>query len=110
MYKGVVIKSSLKNPNILGRFKILEESRSPNSDWELYTIEATPEQIKQLSYELDEGKWYIHFWEGRNVMVVYKDRIFEFNFDDKDNWKPAVDYGLSIGIPIEQLDFPIEQG
>lgn len=106
MYKGVIIKSSLKDPNILEGFKVIRQE--VDEDWELYTVEATREQLEQLSHELDEGKWYAHFWQNRDIIVVYKNKIFEFNFDDKASWKPAIDYGLSIGIPSEQLDFLIE--
>ncbi len=106
MYTGVIIKSSLRDPRILEQFKVLKQEA--DEDWELYTVEATKEQLEQLSNELIKGKWYTHFWQNRDVIVVYKDKIFEFNFDDKASWKPAIDYGLSIGIPAEQLDFPIE--
>lgn len=41
-------------------------------------------------------------------MVVFKDKTFEIDYDDKETWKEAVDYGLSLGIPAEQLDFLIE--
>ena len=105
MYKGVIIKSSLKEPKVLEEFKVLNQEM--DGDWELFTVEATREQIEQLAHELEEG-WYTHFWQGRDVVAIFKDKIFEFNFDEKESWKPVVDYGLSIGIPIEQLDFPIE--
>ena len=108
MYKGVIIKSSLRDPKILDRFRILGHTMSPNSGWDMYTVEATREQLEDLSHELDGGKWYAHFWQGRDVVVVYKDKTFELNFNDKASWRPAVDYGISIGIPKEQLDFPID--
>ncbi len=50
----------------------------------------------------------MHFWDNRNIIVAFKDKIFEIDYDDKGTWKNAIDYGISIGIPKEQLDFSIE--
>lgn len=49
----------------------------------------------------------MHFWQDRDVIVVFRDKMFEVNFDDKETWKDAVAYGLSVGVPEEQLDFLI---
>jgi len=105
--EGIIIKQSLSDPKILEGFKILEHERDDEVDWDLYTVEATEAQVKQLANEIKD-KWYTHFWQGREVIAVFRGKIFKFNFDDKENWKPAVDYGMSIGIPKEQLDFPID--
>ena len=50
----------------------------------------------------------MHFWKDRDVIAIFKDKKFEFNYDDKSTWKDVVNYGLSLGIPKEQLDFLIE--
>jgi hypothetical protein len=50
----------------------------------------------------------MHFWRGKDVIAVYKDRTFEFNYDKKETWSEAVNYGKSMGISEEQLDFLIE--
>lgn len=50
----------------------------------------------------------MHFWQEQDVIAVFKDRKFEFNYDDKSTWKPVIEYGLSLGIPKEELDFPID--
>jgi hypothetical protein len=50
----------------------------------------------------------MHFWDGRDVIAIFKNKVFEFNYDDKSTWSEAVDYGRSQGIPDEQLDFIIE--
>ena len=42
------------------------------------------------------------------MTILFKGKRFEIKFSDKSTWKDAVNYGLSIGIPAEQLDFAIE--
>ena len=61
----------------------------------------------QLQNVIKQGQ-YIHFWKDRTVVAVFKDKIFEFDYNNKGTWKDAVDYGLSLGIQKEQLDFPID--
>jgi len=50
----------------------------------------------------------MHFWRGREVIAIFQGKKFEFNYDDKSSWASAVEHGLSIGIPKEQLDFLID--
>jgi hypothetical protein len=50
----------------------------------------------------------MHFWKGREIIAVFQGKKFEFNYDDKSSWIPAVEHGLSIGIPKEQLNFLID--
>ena len=46
--------------------------------------------------------------ERSGAIVAFKDKIISFEHNKRDTWKPVVEYGLSIGIPKEQLDFPID--
>jgi hypothetical protein len=39
------------------------------------------------------------------MIILFKDKRFEVKIDDEQTWKDAIDYGLSINIPKEQLDF-----
>jgi len=43
------------------------------------------------------------------VIVVYPNKEFDIVYSDKDSWKDAIAYGQSLGIPIEQLDFKIDE-
>lgn len=110
-YKGVIVEESLGDNRILNDFKIIEfrisKEENPADRWHLYTVQVSKEEIVRLSKNIKQ-KWYMHFWKGRNVIAIFKDKKFEFNFDDKSTWKPVVEYGLSLGIPKEQLDFPID--
>ncbi len=110
-YKGVIIEESLADNRILNDFKIIEfrisKEENPADRWHIYTVQVSKEDIVRLSKNIKQ-KWYMHFWKGRNVIAIFKDKKFEFNFDSKVTWKPVFEYGLSLGIPKEQLDFPID--
>ena len=111
-YKGTIVEESLEDNRILNDIEIIGFRISNSEDledrWHLCKVNVSREDIEKLSQGIKSGKWYMHFWKGRDIIAVFKDKIFEFNFDDKSTWKEAVDYGLSIGTLAEQLDFPIE--
>ena len=118
MYKGIIISESLNEPSFINQFKVYrveiskEEENIPNENrkarWHLYWVKAKAKQIKQLSKEIKQG-WYTHFWNSKREMkVIFKDKIFNMQFDNKDSWKDAVEYGKSLGIPEYQLDFPVD--
>ncbi|MGB8816163.1 MAG: hypothetical protein WCC74_02980 [Minisyncoccia bacterium] len=79
-------------------------------DWVLDSIQIEENKIPELSKTLADGPWYIHLWEpGKDdVTVIFKNKVFNLKFSDKSTWTEAVDYGKSLGIPAEQLDFPID--
>jgi len=112
-YKGVVVGESLEDANVINEFNIknshLTDDTDPADRWHMYAVEATKEELEKLAHHIKPTKWYAHFWDSdKNVIAVFKDKLFEFNYDDKSSWSEAVEYGKSVGIPEEQLDFVIE--
>lgn len=111
-YKGIIVEESLEDNRILNDLEIIKvkisKENNPKDRWHLYTVRVSREDIEKLSNAI-KLKWYMHFWKNRTVIAIFKNKKFEFNFDDKSTWSPTVEYGLSQGIPREQLDFPIEE-
>jgi hypothetical protein len=107
MYKGTIIENSLNDRSILSKVQIQNTSQA--GSWILHDILADEEIIPELSESLADGAWYIHLWKpGKDeVKVIFKNKVFDIKFSDKSSWAEAVAYGKSIGIPDEQLDFPI---
>lgn len=106
--KGVIIENSLSDVSILQKLDI---SRSwEEGSWKLHEVEVSREQALEFQNVLDDGQWYVHFWEkgSDDVLVVFKDKFFDIKFSDKFTWTPALEHGVSLGIPPEQLDFPID--
>ena len=108
MFKGTIIENSLSDKSILDKIKLERTYQSGNRV--LHDVFVNEEQISKLSKYLDTGPWYAHFWESGkdDVKVVFKDRVFTIRFSDKSTWAEAVAHGKSIGIPSEQLNFPID--
>ncbi len=110
-YKGTIVEESLEDNRILNDFEIIgfriSKAENPAYRWHLYTVLVSLEDIARLSENI-KTKWYMHFWKDREVIAIFQGKKFVFNFDDKTTWEPAVSHGLSLGIPAEQLDFPIE--
>lgn len=108
MFKGIIIENSLTDKNILNDLDI--ENTWQDGDWTLHSVKVTENQILKLSKSLADGPWYIHLWEtGKDeIRVIFKDKIVTISSTDKSTWEEAISYGKSIGIPEEQLDFPVE--
>jgi hypothetical protein len=112
-YTGTIIEESLEDNRMINNFEIVSvritRDENPADRWHLYKIKSSKEDILLLANNIQQGTWYAHFWDtDNNIIAVFRDRIFEFKHDDISSWGPAVEYGKSIGIPDEQLDFKIE--
>lgn len=110
-YTGIIVEESLDDNRILNGLHInkihISNSSDPADRWHLYEINNSKEEIQALSQHILEG-WYMHFWAGTNITAVFRGRTFEFNYENKGTWADVLKYGLSLGIPEYQLDFPIK--
>lgn len=108
MYKGTIAAESLKDKEILNKIKVLsiEETDDENvSDrWHIYSALLTDEDIDILEQQIKEH-WYAHFWSDTKLIIIFANKKFICDVNNKISWQPAIDYGLSVGIPEEQLDF-----
>lgn len=107
-YKGVIVEESLNDNRVLNEFEVIglciSGQENPSERWHLYTVIVSEEEIEKLSGYIKD-KWYMHFLKGRQIIAIFRGKKFIFDYDDKSTWKPAIEYGLSIGIPESQLDF-----
>jgi len=109
MYKGIIIKESLLHRELLDKYKLINiETTDGDNPWHLYVVMVPEKDFGMIAGNIRSNKWYAHFWKGHDVVVIFKDKLFRASYDDKPSWQPIVDYGLSIGIPMEQMDFPID--
>ncbi len=104
-YKGTIVENSLADKTILSKLQIVKTWTS--EDWTLHDVLVDESHLEELGKALADGPWYMNFWvPSRDGMkVVYKDKIFDLKISDKSTWVDAMEYGKTIGIPEEQLDF-----
>lgn len=108
MYTGTIVENSLDDKAILKKLRINKTWQ--DEDWILHSVSVDENQLTELSHSINNGPWYIHVWkEGQDeVQVIFKDKIFHIQHSDKSTWNDAIEYGKSIGIPENQLDFKID--
>ena len=110
-YKGCIVEESLDDNRVLNNLKVVKiritDEEKPEDRWHIYDSLLSEDKIDDLHKHLRQG-WYMHFWGNGKIIILFKGKKFEFDLDDKESWKPALDYGLSINIPEEQLDFEME--
>ena len=120
-YTGIIIEESLRQSDVLNKLKIIsteieEVTRSHNtpwvSVWTIHTIEILEKDAEivanEISKSIDEkhsSSWYVEFKNNRNQYVIFYDKIFCINKNNEKEKLEAINYGLSIGIPEQQLDF-----
>jgi hypothetical protein len=105
-YHGIIVDKSLKNKELIKKLNIIGSRKSSNG-WILLKI-SFPERdlnkmIKIIQENLVSKDWYAHFYRNDELIVIFKDKVFNVT-PDKSTWKPVIEHGLSLGIPIEQLD------
>ena len=108
-FHGIIVKESIIDPSILDKVAIL--GRQSGKDWELMKVCIGAHRIEQFIREVarnlktkDGVPFYAHFYSEEELVVVFPSKVFHIK-TDKATWKPVIDYGISFGIPIEQLDF-----
>ena len=85
IYKGAIIEESLEDNRILNTLDIIDfkitDDEKPEDRWHIYTVKISKDKIINLSKCIKSGTWYMHFWKDREVIAVFRDKIFNFNYD-----------------------------
>ena len=104
-YHGILVNVSQKNKNIFSKLKIL--SQKEGGSWTLYKISINPayleKSLEEIQKNLVDG-FYFHAYRNNELIVVFTNKIFRVKTVET-AWKEVIEYGKSLGIPEEQLDF-----
>jgi len=113
-WKGGIIAEGLCDPTVINKFTVYKASISEYNmpidykgnigRWHGYDVRCSREEIDALQSYILPG-WYAHFWKGNKIIVVYNDKQFELDKNDKSTWKEAIEHGKKQGIPEKELDF-----
>lgn len=108
-YQGNIIENSLTDAGILKNLNITKNYSV--GDWLVHEVLVNEDQVEKLGEFLDDGPWFMHFWQtdGDDAIVVFKDKKFDIKSSDENTWKEVIDYGKSIGIPNEKLNFTVPE-
>ncbi len=123
-YRGVIIKESLENKEVLKSVNILETKVKPVTErektpwlkqWTLHTVEIPHERAKEvataLSHSLDQqhqSSWYADFKNDKRHFIIFRNKIFRLDRSKPHEYAAVTAYGVKRGIPAHQLDFSSE--
>ena len=110
-WKGCIVEESLDDNRVLNNLEVAKVRITSEQDsakrWHIYNAFLSEREIKIIHSHLKQS-WYVHFWKEDKIIVLFKGRKFVLDVKNKETWKDAINYGLSINIPREQLDFLME--
>ena len=108
-YHGIVIKQGFQDSSLLDTLRIL--GRKQAGAWTLLRIGVTRSSFErtvrrvQRNLRSENGvPFYAHFYLPGELVVVFPQKVFRCR-PGKATWSRAVNYGRSVGIPAEELDF-----
>ncbi len=119
-YKGVIIEESLDSKDVLKKVKIIsteieevteQMKTSWLKNWTLHTILVPEENSNQIADEISrslEGKhssWYADYQNQKCHYIIFKGRVFKIDKSNPAEYKEAMEYGISLGIPRHQVNF-----
>ena len=119
MYKGLILKESLRNTDILtdNRISITKEEKwnvcKSAVDWQpkIWTaiyVEGADIDIEDIALIISNSildKWYANLSDLTTEYVVFHKKIFSYTRGDSNIKQEAKNYGKSIGVPVHQLDW-----
>lgn len=120
-YKGIVIKESLQNLEVLEQLKILstkvERVIEPHQTpwlkrWTLHTVEIDEGDAQNIAGKLSAAldskhDWYADFKNDKYHFIIFRDKVFRVNKDKPEEYEAVKKYGIGLGIPDYQLDFSL---
>jgi hypothetical protein len=80
--------------------------------WTFIDFEVADEDVPRLAATLEDtlntvGGWYCDFRTDIETFVVFAGRTFRYPRGDTAGRTVAADYARSVGLPEEQLDWPV---
>ena len=87
--------------------KLLGNKFSDNDNFTLLRVGVDEKSIDKVVKLIQHNlfpKYYAHFYKRNELIVIFPKKIIRMTTSKK-TWNEAVEYGKSVGIPAEQLDF-----
>ncbi len=68
-------------------------------------LEDVKDEFVKKALSSIKDRFYLHICKEEKMIVVFKEKMFEFSSEKSNEINRAKDYGLSIGILREQMPF-----
>jgi hypothetical protein len=107
MWKGIVTKEGLMNPHVLWETQELKVRLGEKNAFHLHTVFCEKETIEKIRKEL-KPNFYAHFWQGEKIIVAFPEQSFEFEKNDSETRKKAIEFGKQNGTFLEEPEFPTD--
>jgi len=116
-YIGLLLKEGLQDETILKYLTITKteiwDAENAEGDqpkqWTAIYFEVDEEKVDeiadQLSQVLKPKEWYLNISGENTIFVVFPNKIFKYKKGDTAEKIRSVEYGKTIGIPENQLDW-----
>ncbi|WP_405957940.1 hypothetical protein [Streptomyces phaeochromogenes] len=120
MLEGVLIAESLRagaqltgiplRITRLTRVEMTDPGQDQPRLWTLLDFAADELEAERLADQLasslsSTGGWYTDFHTSRETFVVFADKVFRYARGQAEGRREAQDYGRSVGVPEQQLDW-----
>lgn len=107
MWHGILVDAAFRDSSLIGSFE--EFSRKVDGDWTIIGVKVEDSAFEAATLKVQENlkkdnPFYVHFYKGEDLVVVFSEQIFRVKIN-KESWAPIVEYGKTLEIPLEQLDF-----
>ncbi len=119
-YRGTIIEESLSDLSALNDLKIIKtdvetvtaEHETPHlNKWTLHRVQIPAELVDRVAEKIsrslntEHGHWYADFKTGARHYIIFSGKIFKINRSSHQQYEAARQYGISLGIPAQQVDF-----
>ncbi|MCA9381715.1 hypothetical protein KC678_05595 [Candidatus Dojkabacteria bacterium] len=107
MYHAILINKQFTDEDFPSTMKVFAEKI--DGDWEIFGVEVKDSELEKFVIEVQNEMrpnetWYAHIYNDEEMIVIFKEKIIKVT-PHISTWNPIFEYGKSIGIPEEQLDF-----
>lgn len=116
-YSGLLLKEGLKDETVL-KYLMVTKTEIWNAEnaegdqpkqWTAIYFEVTKKKVneaaEQLSRALKPKGWYLNIFGENIIFVVFPNKVFRYKKENISEKIRAIEYGKTIGIPENQLDW-----
>jgi len=110
-FTGILIEESLTAKMPYG-VKVLHKGLVPSEEegefWSQLILTANLGQINRLAKIHDGEGWHSVFARGRAAVVVFQNKTFRIDLNNKATWGAVYEYGKSVGLKEGELNLTAE--